>query len=106
MFVPAEEVLDPNQRENRPLQSSSDRHPQKRPYPRTLGATIARLPEGCPEGDLLDLMNGLTLIGGILQAFDKCPKRIESFIDFLRASPQLGSGRRSNLTAAMLRVRA
>jgi hypothetical protein len=42
-------------------------------------------------------MNGLTPIGGTLQAFDECPKCIESFIDVLRASPQFGSGREIKL---------
>ena len=50
-----------------------------------------------PEDGLLDLMNRLMLIGGVLQAFDQCPKRIESFIDALRASLLLGSGREIKL---------
>jgi hypothetical protein len=53
--------------------------------------------EELPEGGLLDLMNGSTLIGGILKAFDKCPKCIESLIDVLRASPQFWSGREIKL---------
>jgi hypothetical protein len=50
-----------------------------------------------PEGGLLDLMNGLMLIGGILQALDKCPKCIEPLIDALRASALLGSARQIKL---------
>jgi hypothetical protein len=50
-----------------------------------------------PEGGLLDLMNGLMLIGSVLEVFDECPKCIEPFIDALRASPLLGSGREIKL---------
>ena len=53
--------------------------------------------EELPEGSLLAFMNGLMLISGILQSLDKCPKRIESFIDALRASFLLGSGREIEL---------
>jgi hypothetical protein len=50
-----------------------------------------------PENGFLDLMNRLTLIGGVLEVLDQCPKRIEAFVDASRASLLLGSRREREL---------
>ena len=46
---------------------------------------------------LLDLINGLMLIGGVLQVFDQAPERLESLIDVHRASLLLGGRREIEL---------
>ena len=38
-----------------------------------------------PKEGLLDLMNRLLLVGGVLHAFDQVPERLESFVDLRRA---------------------
>jgi hypothetical protein len=46
---------------------------------------------------LLDLMNGLMSVGGVLQAFDQVPERLESSSDLRRASLLLGRVREIEL---------
>ena len=46
---------------------------------------------------LFSPVNGLMLTGGVLQAFDQSPKRIEPFTDVLRSSLLLGSEREIKL---------
>ena len=54
---------------------------------------------------LLDLMNRLTSVGGVLHVLDHVPERLESFVDLHRAGRLLGGRREiSNLTAATGRV--
>ena len=50
-----------------------------------------------PKDGLLDLMNRLLSVGGVLQVFDHVPERLESFVDLRRASRLLGGRRESEL---------
>jgi hypothetical protein len=50
-----------------------------------------------PENGLLDLMNRLTSVGGVLHVFDHVPERLESFVDLHRAGRLLGGRREIEL---------
>ena len=50
-----------------------------------------------PKEGLLDLMDRLMLIGGVLEAFDQAPERLESLIDVHRAGLLLGGRREIEL---------
>ena len=50
-----------------------------------------------PKEGLLDLMNRLLLVGGVLHVFDHVPERLESFVDLRRARRLLGGRREIEL---------
>jgi len=70
--------------------------------PRT-GQVQERMEQPSPDNqefskdDLLDLVYGLMLIGGVLKMFDQAPERLESFTEVHRASLLLGRRREIEL---------